>query len=147
MWFGLHPEQTGSSLGRCLLEKAKGESGAPDLVLYLGDDYPQWQTGELQRVDLNRWRPPDLVGEIADTSLASDLDEKKQLYAALGISEYWVVDVRGQQVFAFQLQPDGKYGTDPEVVKGFNPLLTGRCSQVTKNDHISSHSMARNIFL
>ena len=109
LWFSLHPEQTGSSLGRCLLEKAKGQSGAPDLVLYLGDDYPKWQIGEPRRIDLNRWRPPDLVGEIADTSLASDLDEKKQLYAALGISEYWVVDVGGQRVFAFQLQPDGKY--------------------------------------
>lgn len=109
LWFSLHPEQTGSSLGRCLLEKAKGESGAPDLVLYLGDDYPQWQAGEPRRVDLNRWRSPDLVGEIADTSLVSDLDEKKQLYASLGIPEYWVVDVRGQRVFAFQLQSDGKY--------------------------------------
>ena len=71
LWFSLHPEQTGSSLGQCLLEKAKGESGAPDLVLYLGDDYPQWQMGELRRVDLNHWRPPDLVGEIAESKKAT----------------------------------------------------------------------------
>jgi Uma2 family endonuclease len=73
------------------------------------DDYPRWQPGEPRRLDLHKWRAPDLVGEISDTSLATDLDEKKQLYAALGISEYWVVDVRGQRVFAFALQSDGKY--------------------------------------
>ena len=32
-WFGLYSEQTASSLGRCLLEKEKTQSGAPDLVL------------------------------------------------------------------------------------------------------------------
>ncbi|MDJ0702298.1 MAG: Uma2 family endonuclease [Leptolyngbyaceae cyanobacterium MO_188.B28] len=108
-WFGLHSEQTASSLGRCLLEKETDQSGAPDLVLYLGDDYPQWRSGEPRRIDLNKWRAPDLVGEISDTSLPTDLDEKKQLYAALGIAEYWVVDVRGQRIFAFSLQPEGKY--------------------------------------
>jgi Uma2 family endonuclease len=48
------------------------------------------------------------VVEIADTTLASDLDEKKQLYLSLEIPEYWVVDVRGKQVLAFRLV-DGKY--------------------------------------
>nr|WP_233428096.1 Uma2 family endonuclease [Planktothrix agardhii] len=24
-----------------------------------------------------------------------DLDEKKQLYAGLGVPEYWVIDIRG----------------------------------------------------
>jgi Uma2 family endonuclease len=52
---------------------------------------------------------PDLVGEIADTTLASDLDEKKHLYAALGIPEYWVIDVLGKRVIAFRLQETGKY--------------------------------------
>lgn len=35
--------------------------------------------------------------------------KKKQLYAALGIPEYWVIDVRGSRVFAFLLQSNGKY--------------------------------------
>lgn len=108
-WFSIHPEQIASSLGRCLIEKDKDTAGAPDLVLYLGDDYPRWESGQPRRIDLNQWRAPDLVGEISDTTLASDLDEKKQLYAALGISEYWVIDVRGSRVFAFALQADGKY--------------------------------------
>ena len=109
VWFSLHPDQVASSIGRCLLEKGQNTAGAPDLVLYLGDDYPRWQAGQPRRVDLNQWRAPDLVGEISDTTLASDLDEKKQLYAALGIPEYWVIDVRGSRVFGFVLQDDGKY--------------------------------------
>ena len=43
------------------------------------------------------------------TNLATDLDEKKQLYAALEIPEYWVTDVKGKRVLAFRLQEDGKY--------------------------------------
>ena len=108
-WFSAHPQQTASSLGRCLLERSNQTAGAPDLVLYLGENYPRWQPGEPRRIDLNQWRVPDLVGEISDTTLAIDLDEKKHLYEALGIPEYWVVDVRGQRVFAFLLQADGKY--------------------------------------
>ena len=49
------------------------------------------------------------MGEISDTTLAIDLGEKKHLCEALGISEYWVLGVRGQRVFAFLLQADGKY--------------------------------------
>lgn len=86
-WFMAHPDQTASSLGRCLLEKAEVASGSPDLVLYLGHDYPQWQPGSPRRIDLGQWRVPDLVGEISDTTLATDLDEKKHLYEALGIPE------------------------------------------------------------
>jgi Uma2 family endonuclease len=92
-----------------LLERAEVRASAPDLVLYIGPDYPQWQPGEPRRIDLNKTRVPDLVGEISDTTLASDLDEKKHLYAALGVPEYWVVDVRGQRVFAFLLQENGEY--------------------------------------
>ena len=36
-------------------------------------------------------------------------DEKKHLYAALGIPEYWVIDVQGRRVFAFALQDNGTY--------------------------------------
>lgn len=108
-WFSQHPGQSFSSLGRCLLEKPQQRAGAPDLVLYVGEDYPRWEAGEKRRIDLNRWRVPDLIGEIADTTLATDLDEKKQLYAALGIPEYWVVDVRGERIFAFQLQANASY--------------------------------------
>jgi Uma2 family endonuclease len=56
-----------------------------------------------------------LVVEVADTTLASDLDEKQQLYLALAIPEYWVVDVKGKRVLAFRLG-DGKYQECSESV-------------------------------
>jgi Uma2 family endonuclease len=113
-WAAQHPEQLFTSLGRCLLEKPETQACAPDLVLYIGADYPQWQPGEPRRIDLTQSRVPDLVGEISDTTLTNDLDEQKHLYAALGIPEYWVVDVRGQRVFAFLLQENGEYKTCEE---------------------------------
>lgn len=103
-----YPETLYTSLSGCLLEKPETQACAPDLVLYLGEDVPRWQEGEPRRIELNKWRIPNLVGEISDTTLASDLDEQKHLYAALGISEYWVIDVMGRRVFAFQLQ-NGSY--------------------------------------
>ena len=108
-WFSRFIEQTADSLGRCLLEKPNKRAASPDLVLYIGKYVPQWQEGEPRRIDLNQWRTPNLVGEIADTTLATDLDEKKQLYADLGIPEYWVIDVQGKRVIAFQLLSDGRY--------------------------------------
>ncbi|BAC91077.1 Uma2 family endonuclease [Gloeobacter violaceus] len=109
LWALQHPERPFSSLGRCLLEKPETQACAPDLVLYVGEDFPRWQPGEPRRVDLTRTRVPDLVGEISDTTLASDLDEQKHLYAALGVPEYWVVDVQGGRVFAFELAENGQY--------------------------------------
>lgn len=46
-------------------------------------------------------RPADvlLLVEVADTSLAVDRTQKADLYAAVGIAEYWVVDVERRRVF------------------------------------------------
>ncbi|WP_413164230.1 Uma2 family endonuclease [Capilliphycus salinus ALCB114379] len=114
-WAIQRPEQVFTSLGRCLIEKPETQACAPDLVLYIGEDYPQWKPREPDAINLTRWRVPNLVGEISDTTLADDLDQQKHLYEALGIPEYWVIDVRGQRVFAFQLQ-EGKYNICTESV-------------------------------
>ena len=108
-WFSQTPGLIFTSLGGCLLEKPKKQAASPDLMLYLGSEYPTWQTGERRYINLEQWRVPDLVGEISNTTLTIDLDEKKYLYADLGIPEYWVIDVKGLRVFAFGLQSNGKY--------------------------------------
>ena len=107
-WFARQDNIEFDLLGGCVLEKAPSQGAAPDEVLYIGDNSPQYQVGGSRRVDLTQWRVPDLVVEIADTTLASDLDEKKQLYRTLAIPEYWVVDVKGKRVLAFRLVA-GKY--------------------------------------
>jgi Uma2 family endonuclease len=108
-WKASHPEQIIYSLGRCQLEKTGHKACAPDLVVYLGEPPPRWQPGQRRFVNLDKAGLPALVGEVSDTTLANDLDRKKHLYAALGIPEYWVIDVRGKQVLAFLLQADGSY--------------------------------------
>ncbi|MGB0561618.1 MAG: Uma2 family endonuclease [Spirulinaceae cyanobacterium] len=120
VWAFLHPEVPLQSYGRCLIEYAPTHACAPDLVLYKGENIPKWQPGEPRRIELPRHRLPDLVGEIADTSLSLDLDEQKQLYASLGIGEYWVIDVKGQRLFAFGLTAAGQYEalTESQVLPG-----------------------------
>ncbi|MDF0554646.1 Uma2 family endonuclease [Kamptonema sp. UHCC 0994] len=115
-WFNRFSEQTASDLGGCLIEKPNTRAASPDLVLYIGEGVPQWQEGEPRRINLNQWRVPDLVGEVGDTTLATDLDEKKKLYADLGIPEYWAIDVKGKRVFAFRLQSTGNYAQIQESV-------------------------------
>lgn len=108
-WIAQNPQAHISFMGGCLLEKDGIDAASPDLVFYVGIDRPQWKEGESRKIDLDEWHAPSLVGEISDTTLTSDLDEKKKLYAALGIPEYWVVDVRGSQVFFFRLNEQSQY--------------------------------------
>jgi Uma2 family endonuclease len=114
-WFSRQSDVKFDLLGGCVMEKPQTQSAAPDKVLYVGGNSPKWKSGEPRRVNLDLWRVPDLVAEIADTTLAIDLDEKKQLYLALGIPEYWVIDVKGKQVLAFRLV-DRKYEQCTESV-------------------------------
>ncbi|ABC99705.1 Uma2 family endonuclease [Thermostichus sp. MS-CIW-19] len=124
-WAFLHPDVPLQSYGRCLIEYPETHACAPDLVLYKGENIPKYQAGEPRRIDLRFQRPPDLVGEIADTTLALDLDEQKQLYASLGIPEYWVIDVKGRRVFAFALAKDRRYRAiaQSEVLAGLQIAL------------------------
>jgi len=92
-WFARQPDLLVDLLGGCVIEKPNQRAAAPDKVLYIGENSPKWQEGEPRRINLEQWRVPDLVGEISDTTLAIDLDEKKQLYAGLGVPEYWVIDI------------------------------------------------------
>lgn len=109
IWFSQQANQSFTSLSGCVIEKPKYQGASPDKILYIGENYPRWKEGEPRRINLEKWRVPDLVAEISDTILATDLDEKKQLYADLAIPEYWVIDIQGKRVLAFGLAQEGKY--------------------------------------
>ena len=111
VWSFTNPDVILQSYGRCILELPDTHACGPDLVLYKGENIPRWKAGEPRRIVFNHDRVPDLVGEISDTSLSIDLDEQKRLYASLGIAEYWVIDVKGKQIFAFELTEDRIYKT------------------------------------
>ena len=56
--------------------------------------------------------------EVADTTLAYDLDTKKTLYATAGIPEYWVIDVTGKQLTVFRNLQIGKYLDEETLSSG-----------------------------
>ncbi|HYF35009.1 MAG TPA: Uma2 family endonuclease [Prosthecobacter sp.] len=50
-----------------------------------------------------------LIIEVANSSLAEDLNYKRLLYATAGIPEYWVLDIVASQLHAFARPSDGDY--------------------------------------
>jgi Uma2 family endonuclease len=126
-WFARLGDVKFDLLGGCVIEKPPHQGAAADEVLYIGGEALKYKGGS-RRVNLTEWRIPDLAVEIADTTLSSDLDEKKQLYLNLAIPEYWVVDVRGKRVLAFRLV-DGKYQECIESVALIGlPIELGTCN-------------------
>ena len=47
--------------------------------------------------------------EVADSTLAFDLNTKAALYARAGIPEYWVLDVKGQRLMVHRDPSGGRY--------------------------------------
>lgn len=56
-----------------------------------------------------------LAVEVSDTTLASDLGRKADLYAAAGIPEYWVVDFDGQRILVHSQPDSGRYRKRADV--------------------------------
>jgi len=145
MWLMEHPEIKSKILGSCLMEKAGKQAAAPDISIYLGENLPQYQKGELRSINLDQQRSPDLVIEVADTTLDSDLDQKKHLYAELGIPEYWVIDATGGQVFVFILRDQEYRRTkNSKLILGFTEqLLSKVIEQMKIGSNISAASWFR----
>lgn len=99
----------------------------PDIAIVRGGprDYPTHPT------------TAELVVEVADTSLDMDTGAKAQLYAAAGISDYWVVDLNNQLLIVHRdPRPDttnpfgASYATITRVAPGqtVNPLASSLTS-------------------
>ncbi len=50
-----------------------------------------------------------LVAEIADSTLADDLGDKRAAYAKAGLPEYWVVDLKARALHRFAAPAAGEY--------------------------------------
>jgi Uma2 family endonuclease len=64
----------------------------PDLVLCRPQRYSDRHPGPAEIY---------LIVEVADTTLDFDLADKRALYVDAGITEYWVIDVRGKKIVRF----------------------------------------------
>ncbi len=58
-------------------------------------------------VNLDQYPAPNLVIEIARSSLLDDLGIKRALYEELGVNEYWVIDVQKAQLLAYAMTHQG----------------------------------------
>ena len=61
--------------------------------------------------------------EYSNSSLDKDLNVKTQIYAAVGIQEYWVVNLKKRQLIVFRDPEETEYATKSTLSKGIiNPL-------------------------
>jgi len=92
----------------CSYRKAGKQEAQPDISCYVGNNATVIPSGT-SIINLDEFPPPDLVIEIANTSLADDQGKKRLLYEELGVREYWIVNVKNFNVTAFRIHGQGSY--------------------------------------
>ncbi len=93
-------------LTNCSYRKTGVRECQPDVSYYVGEQAKLAIKGT-SVIDLDNYPAPDLVIEIASTSLADDLGKKRLLYEAMNVAEYWVVDVQNSQIVALAISDGG----------------------------------------
>lgn len=105
----------------------------PDVAYYLREQAEVIPTGT-GIVDLDRYPAPDLVIEVSKTSLLDDLGTKRALYEALGISEYWVIDVQKAEILAYAIADRGSQRIeDSQVLPGLTIALLETALRRSRN--------------
>ena len=94
-----------NGLDNCSYRKTGIRECQPDLSYYIGSRAQLAPSGS-SIVTLDVTPPPDLVIEVADSTLADDIGEKRLLYEELKVAEYWVVDVQKSKIIAFAIIAD-----------------------------------------
>ena len=98
--------ETGSQLSALIeptVQIEPGNAPEPDIIVY--DPARVDQAGsQYFAAD-----PVILAIEVSVSTLATDLEFKRQLYASAGIKEYWVLDINHHIIHQFWLPLDGDY--------------------------------------
>ncbi len=116
----------------CTYRKTGFDDSQPDASFYIGENANviPWGTSI---IDLDIYPPPNLVIEVAKTSLADDKGEKRLLYEELGVAEYWIVDVQNVQVIAFAIENKGSRRiTQSQILPGLAISLLESAFQRTR---------------
>jgi Uma2 family endonuclease len=113
----------------------------PDVAYYLRERAHTIPAGT-GIVNLDRYPAPDLVIEIAKTSLLDDLGTKRSLYEELGVAEYWVVDVTNAQIIAYAIADQGsKRIQESQVLPGLAMSILEqalRCSREINQSEVGT---------
>ena len=78
------------------------QDAQPDIAFYVGQGF-DLPPRDNRPIDVLQYGAPQLVIEIASTTLNDDLGKKRLLYERLGSAEYWVVGAQAAQVIAFEI--------------------------------------------
>jgi Uma2 family endonuclease len=92
-------------LTNCSYRKTGVRECQPDVSYYIGSRAQLAPSGS-SIASLDVTPPPDLVIEVADSTLADDIGEKRLLYEELKVAEYWVLDVQKSEIIAFAIIAD-----------------------------------------
>jgi Uma2 family endonuclease len=112
---------------KLLGERAILRVGAPITLLNGSEPEPDlaivqpWEN----EYDIHHPYPENIfwVIEYSQTSLDKDLGIKADIYAAAGIAEYWVINLKEHVLIVFRDPVDGKYQSCQDVTaKNINPL-------------------------
>lgn len=116
----------------CTYRKNQVGEAQPDASYYFRENADAIAYGT-SIIDLDRYPPPDLVIEVANSSLSDDKGEKRILYEALGVSEYWILDVQNVQVIAFAVENGGsKRISESQVLPGLTISLLNQAFRRTR---------------
>jgi len=89
--------------------------------IHCGDHRPEPALVWSRRMSAKRIRPTHadllLLIEVSDSSTEQDLGEKARLYAEHDIPEYWVIDIKAEQVHIHRTPSQGKYQSIQTVDK------------------------------
>ncbi len=99
----------------CTYQRIGSKSAQPDLSFYIGQTANAVPYGT-SIIELNKYPPPTLVIEIANTSFGDDLGAKRFLYEDLEVREYWIVDVKNVKIIAFKVEQEGSRRIQKSVV-------------------------------
>ena len=121
-----------SGKDNCTYRKPGVREAQPDVSFYIGEtaETIPWGTGI---IDLDQYPPPNLVIEVANTSLLDDKGNKRLLYEDLGVNEYWIIDVQNVEILAFAIENQGSYRIrQSQVLLGLEISLLEQAFQRTR---------------
>lgn len=121
-----------SGKDNCTYRKPGVREAQPDVSFYIGEtaETIPWGTGI---IDLDQYPPPNLVIEVANTSLLDDKGNKRLLYEDLGVNEYWIIDVQNVEILAFAIENQGSYRIrQSQVLSGLEISLLEQAFQRTR---------------
>ncbi|MBE9009510.1 Uma2 family endonuclease [Pseudanabaenaceae cyanobacterium LEGE 13415] len=99
----------------CTYRKSGYAEVQPDVSFYLGAN-AETVPWEATIINLDIYPAPDLVIEVAYSSLTDDRGEKRLLYESLGVKEYWIIDVQNVSIWAFTVADRGSRRIDRSLV-------------------------------